>query len=695
MSPEQHSKVQPRHLKRAAFLYVRQSTIRQVFENSESTKRQYDLRQRAISLGWAVEQVVIIDDDLGQSGSSSTERGGFQRLVTEVGLGRAGIVMGLEVSRLARNSTDWHRLIEICAITDTLILDEDGIYDPAHFNDRLLLGLKGTMSEAELHVLRARLRGGLLNKARRGELDVPLPVGFVYDPAGRVVLDPDIQVQESVRSLFRTFNETGSAMATVRAFRDRSLKFPRRVSRGGRPGELAWKTLDLARTLWVLHNPRYAGAFCFGRTKSHKRPGGGGSTIRLPREEWTVLLQDVHVGYIGWEQYEENQRRLVENSHAYSVEHRTPPREGSALLQGIAICGICGQRMIVRYHVQNGRRIPQYCCETLRTREAGPICQHVPGAIVDERIGELLLEEVTPQALGLAIAVQEEVQTRIAEADRLRARQVERAVYEAELARRRYMQVDPDNRLVADVLEAAWNECLRAVADAKDAYEAHRKADRVDLMDGQRARILDLAADFPRLWKDPATPDRERKRILRLLVEDVTLIKNNEINVFVRFRGGSTRTLVVPRPLPAPVARKTVPELVREIDELLGDHTIAEIVAILNEKGMRTGTGQPMNFTRINCIRLAYKLGSRYERLRARGLLTTTEVGQRLGIEHHTVANWRRVGLLVGHRYNDRGDCLYEEPDWNSPKLLEKKSRMKRTESPCVAHVGNEVQYEA
>src|SRR5579863_8599920 len=279
---EAHQKVNADHLKRNAYLYIRQSTLRQVFENTESTKRQYGLRQRAVALGWPVERIVVIDCDLGQSGATAVDREGFQKLVTEVSMGRAGIVLGLEVSRLARNSADWHRLLEICALSNTLILDEDGIYDPSHFNDRLLLGLKGTMSEAELHLLRARLLGGMLNKARRGELQCRVPIGFVYDAAGRVALDPDQQVQHTIRVLFETFRRTGAATATVKSFREQGLSFPRRIWHGSRKGDIIWGALDHPRTLWVLHNPRYAGAFVYGRTRQRHQTR---KYHKLPREE--------------------------------------------------------------------------------------------------------------------------------------------------------------------------------------------------------------------------------------------------------------------------------------------------------------------------------------------------------------------------------------------------------------------------
>jgi DNA invertase Pin-like site-specific DNA recombinase len=320
LTTDRSQKITPRHLRRQAYLYVRQSTLRQVVENTESTERQYALRQRAVALGWPLEQVVVIDRDLGHSGASAADREGFQQLVRDVGLGRAGLVMGLEVSRLARNSMDWHRLLEICALTETLILDEDGLYDPAHFNDRLLLGLKGTMSEAELHVLRARLRGGIVSKARRGELEIPLPVGFVYDAAGRVGLDPDLQVQDTIRVFFQTFRRTGSATATVKAFRDQQLPFPRRARAGAHQGETLWGRLEHSRALWVLHNPRYAGAFFFGRSRQRHTADARLVHERLPRDEWTALIPNAHAGYITWEDFEENQRRLRENAQANGAD---------------------------------------------------------------------------------------------------------------------------------------------------------------------------------------------------------------------------------------------------------------------------------------------------------------------------------------------------------------------------------------
>jgi DNA invertase Pin-like site-specific DNA recombinase len=688
---EVHSKVQARHLKRGAYLYVRQSTLRQVFENTESTKRQYDLRQRAVALGWRLDQIVVIDSDLGQSGASAADRAGFQRLVTEVGLGKAGIVMGLEVSRLARNNTDWHRLLEICALADSLILDEDGVYDPAHFNDRLLLGLKGSMSEAELHVLRARLRGGILNKARRGELEMRLPIGFIYDNQGKVRLDPDVRIQESIRQLFTTFRRTGSASATVRIFREQGLKFPRRLFKWGKTGEVVWSDLEHSRALWVLHNPRYTGAFCFGRSRQRHLPNGKLICQKLAQEDWAAFIRDAHEGYISWEEFEQNGQRLRENAQAIGTDReRGAPREGPALLQGLAICARCGQRMTIRYHQNRTRCVPDYVCQRDRIQTNEPICQQIRGTTLDDAIGDLLIQSVTPLTLEVALAVQHEIEHRCEEADRLRQQEIERARYEADLARRRFMQCDPDNRLVADSLEAEWNQALRALADAQDRYEKQQQSDRAGLTDDQRTQILALAQDFPKLWRDPRTPDRERKRMARLLIADVTLLKGSDIRAQVRFNGGATHTLHVPLAKPAWMLRQTPAATVAEIDRLLEHHTTGQIAKILNQNGGKSGHGRCFNRIIVNRICREYGLKSRYKRLRARQLLTRSEIAKRLHVAVSTIKLWRRSGLLPAHPYNDKGDYLFEPPGPNAPvkyrhdraKRLGRTSALKRTVTP-------------
>ena len=689
-----HQKVAADHLKRDAYLYVRQSTIRQVLENTESTKRQYALRQRAAALGWPRERIIVIDEDQGHSGASSGDRTGFQQLVAEVGVGHAGIVLGLEVSRLARNNADWHRLLEICALTETLILDEDGIYDPTQFNDRLLLGLKGTMSEAELHVLGARLRGGIENKARRGELKMALPIGLVYDAQDRVVLEPDRQVQQAIHTLFQVYERTGSAYATVKYFDDHNLSFPCRPRSGFNKGQLIWGPLVHPRVLGVLHNPRYTGAFVFGRTKVRKTADGRITQPMLPQDQWHTLLPDTHPGYITWEQYQRNQQRLRESSQAHGEDRRrSPPGEGPALLQGMILCGVCGKRMTVRYHSRKKGLRPHYVCQR-SIAHCRPICQSIGGAGIDEAVGELLIRMVEPVALDVALAVQEELQSRIEETDQLRRQQVERARYEAELARHRFMQVAPDNRLVADSLEADWNEKLRGLAEAEEQYEQQCQADRAVIDEESKARVLSLAADFPKLWRDPQTPDRERKRMVRLLIEDVTLIQTEQITAHVRFKGGATRTLTLPRPLSWGAARKTSPEVLATIDRLLDDHTDAQIAEELNRRGLRSGGGCVFTPLLAGNVRRHYRLKSRYERLREKGLLTLPEIAQELGVSRDTIKNWWRRGVVRGYVYNDNNQCLYEPVGEDKPVKCQGSDLSKRRRFPEItsAHT-HEVQY--
>jgi DNA invertase Pin-like site-specific DNA recombinase len=447
-------KVAPDHLRRDAYLYVRQSTLYQVANNSESARRQYDLSSRVVGLGWPIERVIVIDVDQGQSGASAADREGFQRLVAEVSLGKAGIVLGLECSRLARNNADWHRLLQLCALTNTLICDEDGLYDPSAINDRLLLGLKGTMSEAELHFLRARLQGGILAKASRGELALRLPVGFVYDPTGAVMLDPDAGVRQAVEHLFATFAATGSATAVVKAFAAEGLAFPGRHDGGPHSGELYWGPLRHDHALFVLHNPRYAGAYFYGRKKRITDIDGRHRTISKPRQEWTVFIPDAHDRYITLETFEANQARLAANAAARGDDRRAgPPREGPALLQGLVICGRCGRRMTVNYHKRcNETLMPDYACQNKGIATATAPCQIISGSGVDTAVAELVLEQLSPMAIEAALAVSAELTSRAVEADRIRAANIERARYAAETARRRYLAVDPDNRLVS----SAW-----------------------------------------------------------------------------------------------------------------------------------------------------------------------------------------------------------------------------------------------
>ena len=662
-------KVTGDHLRRPAYLYVRQSTLRQVRYNTESTQRQYALRERAIALGWSSESVTVIDTDLGRSGAVGSARAGFQQLVDAVASNGVGIVLGLEVSRLARNSTDWHALVEMCAFTDTLLLDEDGVYSPGDFNDRLLLGIKGTMSEAELHLIRARLLGGIRAAALRGELRVMLPTGLQYDPEGQVQLDPDSQVQDSLRHFFASFERLGSATAAVRHFREQGLLFPRRLLSGPCKGDTVWEALTHHRARQLLHNPRYAGAFVYGRRKTRRQPDGSVRVQVLPPAEWLVLLRDSHPGYISWERYQANRKQLQANctAHGGGGPRKSPPREGPALLQGLAVCGLCGQPMTVGYYSSKHGPQPYYLCQRQGIQTASTACQRIAGAGIDRAVGEQLVAEVTPRALAAALQVQAELEARGAEADALRRQRVERARSEAEWAFRLLDQASRKNDLARAELENRWNAKLREVRAAEQELERSRKA-AVTLDAAQRQKVRALAAEFPRVWNDSGTPQRERKRLARLLLADITLTQGDSVvEVGIRWRGGRSHELSIPRSLPGGKLRQTPRSVVAEIDALLDSHRDSDVARILNERGRVSGMGRPLHRRIVQKIRKVYGLKSRYERLRERGLLTVNEMAEQLGVTPGTVRRWGRAGLLRGHAYNDRPSLLYDPPGEDAP----------------------------
>ena len=547
-------------------------------------------------------------------------------------------------------------------LTDTLILDEDGLYDPRHFNDRLLLGLKGTLSEAELHVLRARLLGGIESKARRGELRKPLPVGLEYDAQNRVVLDPDQQVQQTLATFFREFGRIGTAMGVVRYFRAQKFQFPRRVRRGLRKGQLVWAPITHSLALKVLKNPRYAGCYVHGRSRWRKTPGGKLLVRRLPQEQWDTILPNAHPGYITWEQYQNNGRRLLQNAmaHGGGSERRHPPREGPALLQGLALCGLCGRRMSLRYHHYKGNLRVTYMCQRDGIEHGQGFCQSIAGTEIDREIGNVLLEMIKPVTLELSLAVQEELQGRLGEADRLRKQQVERIRYEVDLARQRFMNVDPNNRLVASTLEAEWNERLRALTDAQEQYEQQRILDQKILDKKTKELVHSLANGFPTIWNDPQTSHRDRKRMVQLLIEDVTLIKGQQITCHIRFKGGVCQTRTMPLPTPACRTWETAPEIVQLIDKLLDEHTDKQIAKILNDRRHRSGKGGSFTRMTVRNVRTSHRLKSLWTRLKERGLLTQEEMAKRLDVTAGTINRWRRHGLLNAHVYDDKNRYLYE-----------------------------------
>jgi DNA invertase Pin-like site-specific DNA recombinase len=660
-------KIRPDHLDRLAFIYVRQSSLAQVLQNTASTARQYDLTQRALGLGWPHERVVVIDQDLGQSGASATDRDGFQSLVSEVGLGHAGAVLCLEASRLARSCSDWYRLIEICALTDTLVIDEEGIYDPRQYNDRLLLGFKGTMSEAELHWMRNRLLGGKLEKAKKGQLRFRLPTGLVHEPNGQVILDPDEQVQAAVRLVFDLFDELGSARAVVKHFTDHQLLFPTRSWGGVRDGELGWKPLCQSRVRHILHNPTYAGVYVYGRTQTRSRtlPGEAprvkGRTRQVKREDWPIVLRDAHPGYITWEQFLRNQQRLDDNRNFRPEDRRGATREGAALLQGIVLCGLCGRRMSVRYS-QLG--IPRYVCGYARAHWAAKTCQFIPGDGVDAALTRIFLEAMQPAQLEVSIAALDQIEARAQQIDRQWQLRLERAHYEAKLARRRFCAVEPENRLVARSLERDWNEKLAEIERLEREYAALLKPTAYLTSPEERQRILALAQDLPTVWHSSTTTHAERKQLLRFLIKDVTLTKRETtIHIGIRWQTEALTTLEIPRPQRVFDAKRTDPAVIDRIRELALTHTDEQIAALLNQEEFTTGTGLPFTRLRVQRIRYDYEIPTSCpyraadcpDGQRGDGRYSARAAAGLLNVGVSTIAAWCRSSRLDGIRATTRG----------------------------------------
>ena len=530
------------------------------------------------------------------------------------------------------------------------------------------------MSEAELHVLKARLRGGILNKVRRGEYHCPLPTGFVYDQAGNVVLDPDVQIRQTIAHFFETFSRVGSASQTVRVFRNEGLVFPSRL----RGEATVFRPLTASTAMRTLHNPRYAGVYVYGR-RQYRRAGDGKKTIRRKREysDWLACIPNAHPGYISWEQFQENLKILETNGRPYEVARSSPPREGAALLQGRAVCGRCGTHFRVRYVTRRGKQEAWYVCDRGHTARGEPNCQSIAGAPIDKAIGALITEKMTPAAVELALEIKREIEARYEEADQLRCRAMERTQIEADLAQRRFMLVDPSNRLVADTLEREWNEKLRALAEAREQRERARQRDQVVLDDAIRQRLAAMTTDFRKLWDDPSTPNRERKRLLAYIIEDATLIKvpaEGITKIHIRFKGGKAETLTTRNPRSSAQQIKTQPEVVELVDQLLDHYVYSEIAAILNERGFRPGASarpgrESDRFSEKHVAYLmhTYGLRSRYDRLRQRGMLKKKEMADRLGVHEQTVDRWAKHGIIKAHFYNDHGWQLYEIPAPNIP----------------------------
>jgi len=601
------SKVTAAHRRRSAIVYVRQSTQSQLERNRESTARQYALVERAKELGWAQDQITVIDEDLGLSGSGTAERGGFARLAAETALGRVGIILGLEVSRLARNSADWYRLLDLCGITDTLIGDGDGIYHPGAFNDRLLLGLKGTMSEAELHVLRARLDGGIRNKAARGELRRGLPVGLVWGEAdGEILLHPDEAVRGAIATCFERFAERGSVRQVWLWFRSEGLGFPTQTSPAA---PIRWVTPTYTAIHNTLTNPAYAGVYCYGKTRHERFVDAAGRvrvrTRRLAREEWAVLIPEHHIGYVDWATFLAIGERIGRNVRPRPHVAGGAVREGAALLQGIAVCGRCGRRLHVHY---SGRAAtPGYHCSGRDLVEGrGRYCLSVGGRQIEDALTQGFLAALAPAGIEAAIAAAGAIETGTEEALASWRLELERARYEAARAERRYLAVEPDNRLVARGLEAAWEERLRELRRAEAELEARIRRRPQALTDAERAAIRRLGDDIERVWAAPTTTDRDRKELLRTLIEEVIVNVDRpaaSAALTVRWRGGALSELEVTLPRSNPPVVRTAEETISLVCRLARHHPDAQIAGILNRQGRRSATGERFTASIVGSLR--------------------------------------------------------------------------------------------
>lgn len=656
-------KIRPDHLDRQAIIYIRQSTLIQVRDHTGSTTRQYDLANRALALGWPQQRIRVIDQDQGHSGASAVGRDGFQLLVAEVGLKHAGAVLCLEASRLARSCRDWYHLLEICALTDTLVIDEEGIYDPGQYNDRLLLGFKGTMSEAELHWLRQRLLGGKLAKAEQGELRFRLPVGFSYDPLGKIVLDPDQEVRGAVQLLLDLFAQSHSALAVLTHFQTHQLRFPTRLAERGRAGELAWSPLSHGRVLAVLHNPCYAGAYVYGRTRTRTQllPGEAprikGRTRQIKSDQWPIVLLDAHHGYISWEQFRSNQQQLDDNRTWRPEDRRGAAREGSALLQGIVLCGRCGRRMSVRYLTDG--QTPCYECNQLHSHFAGRSCQSLRGDAIDATVVENFLAAIEPAQLEISLAALDQLEARTRQNERQWQLRLERAQYEADLARRRFAAVEPENRLVARSLERDWNEKLAAIEGLQREYLIRPQNSLVSFGPEQRERLLQLAQDIPLVWQAGTTTNIERKQLLRYLIKDVTLTRREKtIHLTIRWQTEALTQLEIPRPVKSSEKCRTSAQALALISQLAPDHTDQQIAIVLNEAGIRAGKGGAFTASKVQWIRYAYQIATGCpespaafnDHPRGDGRYSAKAAAQILNVDVSTIADWCQSGRLDSRR---------------------------------------------
>jgi DNA invertase Pin-like site-specific DNA recombinase len=661
----EHSKITASHRSRTAVIYVRQSTLAQLERNTESTARQYDLAERAVALGWPRDAIQVIDADLGVSGSVLGKREGFESLVAELALGQVGIIVALEVSRLARDNTAWYRLLDLAGACDTLVADADGVYHPGLFNDRLVLGMKGIMSEAELHVLRARLLGGIRNKAARGELRTGLPVGLVWgETDGEVGWHPDEAVTGVLRAVFERFAGCGSVRATWLWLREQGLRWPLQTAgylRGG-PSEITWVEPTYHAVHTTLTHPGYAGAYVYGRTRQHRYLGKDGQMRvrqrRLPRDEWEVLITEHHRGFIDWDTYQANQARIGTNIRPVAHEPGTGAvREGCALLQGLATCGSCGRKLAVFYRGP-AKSVPGYYCQGSAELVEGKGARHmsVGGQAIDAAVAEAFLAALAPTALHACLAAAQQLETGHDAALQQHRRQVEQARYHASKAERRYRAVDPDNRLVARGLETEWNTALQQLADAQADLTRRETARPKTLTPQEKQAILRLGDDLGQVWAAPSSTDKNRKQLLRTLLEEVNITVHRDgpdphADLVLRWKGGAISELAVPLRRAQPPIR-TEEGTVELIRRLAVHYPDAKIAGILNRQGRRTARELSFTAGRVQSLRHHWKIDCHQpgDQPQEGELLNVTAAATQLGIAPSTLLRWLDDGFVAGEQ---------------------------------------------
>lgn len=655
-------KIQSHHQDRLAIIYVRQSTLQQVERHGESTKLQYGLANKAYDLGWARDKILVIDDDLGRSGSNAEGRPGFQRLVAEVGLDHVGLVLGIEMSRLARSCRDWYQLLEICALFRTLIGDADGIYDPSSYNDRLLLGLKGTMSEAELHVIKQRMVEGKRAKAKRGELAFPLPMGYIRRPSGEIIKDPDEQAQSIIQLIFDLFDRFLTINAVLKYLVIHKIQMPIRENTGLQKGELSWRRPNRPTLSNLFHNPFYAGAYVYGRRPSdpRRKKAGRPSTGRTVAKmaEWAVLLKDKIPAYITWEQYERNQRQLQSNSILSGIG---VPRSGLSLLAGLLICGHCGLRMATTYTKDS--RTFRYSCGRMNSDYAEALCQSLKGNPLDDLIVGQCLEALEPAALEVSLQVAEDMEKERKQLLAHWKKQLERANYETERAYRQYNVIEPENRLVARTLEKKWEEALSAEEKLKKEYDQFLLEQPTTLSSKERDSIRQLASDIPSLWEASTTTQEERKEIIRLLIERILVTvegKTEKVRVEIHWSGGYKTYADLVRPISKLENLSYFEELLKRAQELQKEKKLfKEIAMILNQEGWRLPKRKKVfNEGAIaSLLSRGHTKGNKKTRsLQAKRLhneWTFQEISQKTNIPKPTLYAWMRKDMLQVRRAQD------------------------------------------